>query len=364
MKKVLLTTGGTGGHIYPALAVADNLREKGIEILFVGSKLRMEKELVPKRGYRFIGLDIVVPKGLSNFLKFLIAVKKAYKLLKKEQPDAIVGFGNYISVPILLAGLLQRKKIYLQEQNANLGFANKVFYKFAKMTFLAFEKTYDDVPMKYQNKFKVIGNPLRVEIEGLKYAEERKKLGIKENEKLLLVTGGSLGAQEINSAILKNWEKFQNHEDIVIYWATGKANYEDIIKNIENKSNENKAIKKENRNEIKSYFDNMLEIMAAADLVICRAGALTISELIELERPAIIIPYSSIKVGQYENAKILLENESAYVYTKKYTDEAIDEVFSLIRNEEKLKKMRVRIKSLKKPNAAETLIANLDIWRN
>lgn len=355
MKKVLLTTGGTGGHIYPALAVADNLNEKGIEVLFVGSKSRMEKDIVPKRGYRFIGLDIRVPRGLKNIISFLKVLKIAYKLVKKENPDAIVGFGNYISVPVLFAGVLQKKKIYLQEQNANIGFANKFFYKFAQMTFLAFERTYDELPIKYQNKFKVIGNPLRVEIEGLKYQEERKRLGLKDDERLLLVTGGSLGAKEINDAIIKNWDRFLNDEKIVIYWATGKDNYEEIEKQIK---------EKKEKDEIKPYFENMLEIMAAADLVVCRAGALTISEVIELERPSIIIPYSSIKVGQYENAKILMENESAYVYTKEQINEAMEEIFSLIRNEENLKKMRVRIKSLKKPNSAETLIANLDIWRN
>lgn len=355
MKKVLLTTGGTGGHIYPALSVADNLKEKGIEVLFVGSKTRMEREIVPKSGYRFIGIDINVPRGLKNILSFLKAIKVAYKLVKREKPDAIIGFGNYISVPIVLAGILKRKKVYLQEQNANIGFANKVFYKFAKLTFLAFEKTYDDVPIKYQNKFKVIGNPLRVEIEGLKYNDERKKLGITPDEKLLLITGGSLGAQEINNAILKNWDKFLNNQDIVIYWATGDANFDEISKQIK---------EKKEKDNIKPYFENMPEIMAAADLVVCRAGALTISELIELERPSILIPYSSVKVGQYENAKILLDNKSAYVYTREQIDEAIDEIFSLIRNDERLKKMRVRIKSLKKPNSAETLIANLDIWRN
>ena len=111
MKKVLLTTGGTGGHIYPALAVADKLREKGIEVLFVGSKTRMEKEIVPKSGYKFIGIDIKVPRGLKNILSFFKAIKVAYKLVKRENPDAIVGFGNYISVPVVLAGLLQRKKV-------------------------------------------------------------------------------------------------------------------------------------------------------------------------------------------------------------------------------------------------------------
>ena len=147
MRKVILTTGGTGGHIYPALAVADKLKLKGVETIFVGSTERMEKDLVPDSGHRFIGIDISVPKGLKNIRKYLKAIRVAYKVIKEEKPDAIIGFGNYISVPVIIAGILLRKKIYLQEQNVNIGSANKMFYKIAKMTFLAFDKTYDDIPI-------------------------------------------------------------------------------------------------------------------------------------------------------------------------------------------------------------------------
>ena len=178
MKKVMLTTGGTGGHIYPALAVADKLELKGVETVFVGSTERMEKDLVPDSGHRFIGIDISVPKGWKNIKKYLKAIKSAYRIIKEENPSAIIGFGNYISVPIIIAGILLRKKIYLQEQNVNIGSANRLFSKIAKMTFLAFDKTYDDIPIKTQSKFKVTGNPLRKEIEGLKYLTEREKLGI------------------------------------------------------------------------------------------------------------------------------------------------------------------------------------------
>ena len=195
MKKVILTTGGTGGHIYPALAVADKLKLKGVDTVFVGSTERMEKDLVPDSGHKFIGIDISVPRGWKNIRKYLKAIKAAYKVIKEEKPDAIIGFGNYISVPIIIAGILLRKKIYLQEQNVNIGAANKMFYKIAKMTFLAFDKTYDDIPIKSQSRFKVTGNPLRKEIDGLRYATEREKLGIKPSEKVLLITGGSLGAQ-------------------------------------------------------------------------------------------------------------------------------------------------------------------------
>ena len=147
MKKVMLTTGGTGGHIYPALAVADKLEFKGVETVFIGSTERMEKDLVPESGHRFIGLDISVPRGFKNIKKYLKAIKSAYKIIKEEKPDAIIGFGNYISVPVIIAGILLRKKIYLQEQNVNIGSANKMFYKIARMTFLAFDKTYDDIPI-------------------------------------------------------------------------------------------------------------------------------------------------------------------------------------------------------------------------
>ncbi len=355
MKKVFLTTGGTGGHIYPALAVADNLKKKGIEVVFVGSKLRMEKDIVPARGYTFVGLDIKIPRNFKNLFSYTKAIYKAYKLVRKEKPDAIVGFGNYISIPVVLAGILLRKKVYLQEQNVNIGFANKFFYKFAKLTFLAFEKTYDDIPIKYQKKFKVTGNPLRIEIEGLKYVEERKKLGIKAEERILLITGGSLGAEEINKGILKNWEKIMGEKDVRIFWATGENNYEKVMSQL-------KKVREIDR--IDPYFEDMLNVMAASDLVICRAGALTISEIIELDRPSIIIPYNSIKVGQYENAKMLRDIKTAYVYSNSEIDEAIEKALILIKNIEELKKMRIRLKSLKKSKASEEIIANLDIWRN
>lgn len=355
MKKVLLTTGGTGGHIYPALAVADNLKSKGIEVIFIGSNLRMEKELVPASGHKFIGLDIKVPRTFKNIFSYLKAIFQAYKLVKKERPDAIVGFGNYISIPVVLAGIIQKKRVYLQEQNADLGFANRFFYKFSKLTFLAFEKTYDDIPIKDQKKFRVTGNPLRIEIGDLNYLEEREKLGVKPEEKLLLITGGSLGAEEINNGIIKNWEKIIAEENVRIFWATGKNNYEKVISEIEEKREIDK---------IEPYFENMLNLMAASDLVVCRAGALTISEVIELERPSIIIPYNSVKVGQYENAKILKESETAYIYMNIEVDDAIEKALILIKNAEELKRMRIRLKSLKKSNASEEIIANLDIWRN
>ena len=251
--------------------------------------------------------------------------------------------------------MLSGKKIYLQEQNANLGGTNKLFYRFAKKIFLAFEKTYDDIPMKYQGKCIVTGNPLREEIYSIKSYKEREKLKVEADEKILLVTGGSLGAKEINDAVLKNWERILENKNIRLYWATGEKNYDEIVKNI----NRTKI-----QDTVRPYFENMINIMAAADLVVCRAGALTISEIIQLGKPSVIIPYNSIKVGQYANGKLLEEVGAALMYKNSEATLAIEKAFELLENKNELDLMKINIRNLKKENAVEKIIESLDIWRN
>ncbi|MGL4732320.1 MAG: undecaprenyldiphospho-muramoylpentapeptide beta-N-acetylglucosaminyltransferase [Fusobacteriaceae bacterium] len=353
MKKVILTTGGTGGHIYPALSVADELAEREVEILFVGTTTRMEKDIVPESGYRFIGLDIYPIKSFMNILKMVIGIYNAVKIVLKEKPDAIIGFGNYISVPVILAGIILRKKIYLQEQNANIGGTNKFFYRFSRKLFLAFESSYDEIPNKYSSKLEVVGNPLRKNIMSISMEVEREKLKLENDEKLILITGGSLGAKDINDAVIKLWDNFYENKKIRLYWATGDKNYEEVIKKIDKiKANDI----------IKPYFNNILNIMSAADLVICRAGALTISEIIELEKPSILVPYNSIKVGQFQNAKILQDIEAAYVYKNSEAVSALEKGLKIIGNQSILDNMRSKVKSLKKRDAAQEIADEIDIW--
>lgn len=354
LKKVILTTGGTGGHIYPALSVAEALRKKGVEVLFVGTSIRMEKDIVPKAGFKFIGLNIAPPRTLKNIFGYIRGVFQGIALVFKEKPDAIIGFGNYISIPVLVGGVLFGKKIYLQEQNANLGGTNKLFYRFAKKIFLAFEKTYDDIPMKYQAKCLVTGNPLREEIYSIKGQKEREKLKVEPNEKILLITGGSLGAKEINDAVLKNWDRILEDKNIRLYWATGEKNHDEISKSIR---------RAKIQDTVRPYFENMINIMAAADLVVCRAGALTISEIIQLGKPAVVIPYNSIKVGQYANGKLLKDVGAALMYKNSEANLAIEKAFELLENKNELDIMKINIRNLKQENAAEKIIESLDIWR-
>lgn len=351
MKKVIFTTGGTGGHIYPALAVADELKKKEVECIFVGTIHRMEKDLIPKAGYKFIGLDITPFNTVKGIVKLIRATVDAFKIYKEIKPNAIFGFGNYISVPMLTVAFFTRTKIYLQEQNAEFGMANNLFYRWSKKTFLAFEKTYDELPQKYSDKLKVTGNPLRAEFNYLDVKHEREKLKIKENEKMLLITGGSQGSKNLNDAVLKHWDTLFKESNIRVYWSTGENNFEEV---------NNKITKMKPNDVIRPYFSNMPSVMTAADLIICRAGALTISEIIELEKPSIFVPLNA--GGQKANADMLKEKNAALVYENSEAEAALLKAIELIKNNGELQKMKMNLKSFKEGNAVEHIIENLDIW--
>ncbi len=349
MRKVVFATGGTGGHIYPALSIAEKLKEKNTEILFIGTKHRMEKDLVPKAGFRFIGLDIFPLKSPVSILKMAIAVFKSIGILRKEKPTEIIGFGNYITIPVLVAAILLKIPYYLQEQNCTMGQANRYFYKWAEKVFIAFENTLNDIPEKYKAKFVTTGNPLRKEFYTKNKEEERKKLNISKEERVILVIGGSLGAKSINEAIAKKWKDIISKKEIKLFWGTGKENFEEGTFRMQNFGN----------SVVKPYFNNVADIMAAADLVMCRAGASTISELIQLEKPSILIPYDF--VGQKENADVLEYADASRIFTNEMAEKAVAEALVLVKQEEILKFMEENLKKLKKGNAAELIIAEMGL---
>lgn len=349
MEKIIFTTGGTGGHIYPALSIAKKIRDEGMEVLFIGTKHRMEKDLVPKENFKFIGLDVIPLKSITSVFKMLSSTFKTIKILMKEKPSKVIAFGNYITIPVLLASKILRIPYYLQEQNSTMGSANKYFYKGAKKVFVAFENTLDSVEEKYRNKFVVTGNPLREEFYIKNKNHDREKLEIKQEERVILVIGGSLGAKNINEAISKKWKDILNEEKIKLFWATGKDNFEEATSRLRRIGN----------NIVKPYFDNVADLMSASDLVICRAGASTISELIQLEKPAILIPYDF--VGQKENADVMEYINGAKIFSNEEVDKGIQEALCLAKNDEMLNFMSENIKKLKKGNAAEIIVNEMSI---
>ena len=349
MEKVVFTTGGTGGHIYPALSIAKKIRQKNIDTLFIGTQHRMEKDIVPRENFRFIGLDVFPLKSLKSILKMMRATISTIRLLKKEKPTRIIAFGNYITIPVLIAANVLKIPYYLQEQNHTMGQANKWFYKGAKKVFIAFENTLDNIKEKYKSKFVVTGNPLREEFYEKDKKKERKKLGIKEDERVILVIGGSLGAKNINEAIVKKWKTITEDERIRLFWATGKDNYEASTYRIRDFG---KAV-------VEPYFENVPELMAASDIVICRAGASTISELIQLEKPSVLIPYDF--VGQKENADVLEYANGAKIFTNETAENAVDEALSIVRQASMLEFMSKNVKTLKKGNSAEIIVREMGL---
>lgn len=345
MKKILLTTGGTGGHIYPALAVAKELKNQGLDLVFVGTKHRMETKLIPESGYKFYGLDILPLRSVSSIIKLFKGIFDSIKIIKNEEIDAVIGFGNYISLPSLIAAKILRKKIYLQEQNVSMGMANKLMYRFSDKIFLAFKESLENIPSKYHNKFIFTGNPLREEFYSINKYKAREELNIENDKKVICIMGGSLGARNINEAFIKNIEKISN--DTLVYWSTGKDLYQETVDKVQKKDN----IK------ILPYFENAHLIIAASDLMVCRAGASTISELIQLEKPSILIPYSF--VGQMENAKILENINSAKIYTNENANKGIEIACNLIDNQEELNSMSNNIKIINPGNAVKNILQSV-----
>lgn len=344
MKRVVLTTGGTGGHIYPAIALAKSLKEQGYEVVFIGSCHRMEKDIVTNLGYEFIGLDVIPLKSIKSILKMFLAIFQARKILKDKQIDTVIGFGNYISIPSLIAAKLLGKTIYLQEQNVLMGLANKYGYRFAKKVFLAYKTSFNYIPKKHHHKFIVTGNPLRHEFYTATKKESREKLEIADHEKVILVMGGSLGAKPINEAIIKNIEQINNKQNLKFYWSTGEALFKETCSKIKNLKN---II-------LMPYFDNACELMSAADLVICRAGASTISELLQLKKPSVMIPYSF--VGQKENAEMLDYADATKTFTNEQAVEAVETALNLCYQDDKLEFMIENISKLDTGNAVENII--------
>lgn len=305
--KYIITGGGTGGHIFPALAIADALRaaEPECDILFVGAKGKMEMDLVPKRGYDIRGLEIRGfnrQKLMSNFaLPYLVlkSVTDAIKLIIEFKPDAVVGVGGYASGPVGAAAVMKGLPLILQEQNSFAGATNRMLARFAKAVCVAYPGMDAVFGLKRTH---YTGNPVRVEMQGISKvpkSEALKHFNLPENNPTVFVTGGSLGAGVINEAIASSLDHFRLN-NINLLWMTGKSYYERY-----------KALEVDGI-AILPFIDKMELAYRAADLVVCRAGALTISELACQKMPSILVPSPNVAEDhQTKNAKALVEKDAA-----------------------------------------------------
>ncbi len=356
-KRVIISGGGTGGHIFPAIAIANALKkiEPLTEILFVGANGRMEMEKIPAAGYQIIGLDIQgfqrksLLKNLLLPYKMLKSVLKARSIIKTFKPDVAVGVGGYASGPLLYAASRMKIPCLIQEQNSYAGITNKWLGKKAERICVAFNGMDKFFPAQ---KIILTGNPIRqdaVNVENKRLAA-MESFGLSIHKKTILLTGGSLGAGTLNKSILAGLEKIIA-ADVQLIWQTGKFYYKSITEQLANKQSNN--IK------VLEFLHRMDLAYAAADVIISRAGAGTIAELCVIKKPVILVPSPNVAEDhQTKNAMALLENEAAILVKDAMAEqELVDKALELLKNENKCNELSNNIGKMALPNADE-IIAN------
>jgi len=352
--RAILSCGGTGGHIYPAIAIADKImeREPDSKILFIGTKKGMENRLVPNAGYEIKGIDASgfnrrsIKANFKTIHNLRVGGTEAHDIIENFKPDVVIGTGGYVTGTVLLQAHRLKYPCFIHEQNAVPGVANKIISDFADGVFVSFKGTENS----FTHKDRVVysGNPIRKEFLSLQRAECRAKLGLSDTDVMILATGGSLGADELNKEIMQLVEAASLPE-LKIYFVTGKRYYEDI-----------KAKCPKGPVEIIDYAENMPLLMKAADLVISRAGAIAVSEITACGKPAILVPSPNVTNNhQFFNAKAIADEGAAILLEEKdlYKAESViaTEVLSLLARPESLSCMAERALSLGKTDAADVI---------
>ncbi|WP_196594408.1 undecaprenyldiphospho-muramoylpentapeptide beta-N-acetylglucosaminyltransferase [Pectinatus sottacetonis] len=355
--KFIFSGGGTGGHIYPAITLIETIREKYPEaqILYVGTKKGLEADIVPKAGFSFKTIDIEGFERRFTLRNVVVLGKafkgliKAYKILKNFSPDAVIGTGGYVSGPILLMAALMKIPTLIQDQNAIPGITNKILSKFVTQIACGYQSACKHFP---QEKTFLTGNPIRRNVMLCKRDQAIDELKLAANKKTILVTGGSRGARKINKAMLELYHHFADSDDIQILHITGKLEYERVMADLRIRHIDSKKAK---NIFIKPYLYDMPQALAAADIIISRAGAIGLAEITARGIPSILIPYPYAAENHQEyNAKALVEAGAAVmILNKDLTGSKLIHVLDeLLASEEKMADMRCKSKKMGYPNAA------------
>ncbi len=348
--RVIVSGGGTGGHIYPAIAIAQALQKinPDTKVLFVGAKGKMEMEKVPQAGYEIVGLWISgfqrgkVMANLLLPLKIMVSLSKALWLVWKFGPDLVIGTGGYASWAVVFAAAISGRKILLQEQNSYAGLSNRFLSRWAQVVCVAYpnmEKYFPRTPVVF------CGNPIRSDIgKGLTDRNLAfSKFGLSPHKKTLLVLGGSLGARTINRAMARAIDKILS-TGIQVIWQTGKFYFDSL----------NKQIKPHPNLVLMPFIAEMPLAYEMADLIVSRAGALSISEISVVALPAILIPSPNVAEDhQTQNAKVLADNGAAILVSDHLAESVLEgEILNLMDDEPKRKKLSENITLFAKKDAA------------
>lgn len=362
--KIIMTCGGTGGHIYPAIAIADKIKRKnpGTEFLFIGTKAGMENTIVPGAGY---DLECIDASGFNrkNLLKNLKTLgdlvngsRQTREILNRFRPDFVIGTGGYVTGPVIREACRKGIPAYIHEQNVVPGIANKMLERYTRKVFISFPQSASH--FKDPSKLILSGNPIRKEFILSGIDNCREKLGLAPADFAVLVVGGSLGAQVLNSEVLDMTEALRD-QNIKVFFITGKRYYDQVEADL-NKIDNTDFIT------LIPYAQNMPQLLTAADLVISRAGAIALSEITACGKPSILIPSPNVTNNhQYYNAKALADAGAAVMLEEKelipHQSVLANCLIKLKNNKAKLNAMSDASQKAGRPDAVNIIYDNLPI---
>lgn len=351
--RVLLSGGGTGGHIYPALALADELkrRHSECEILYVGTAQGLEQKIVPQRGYELKNIQAEgLPRKLNTEL--VRSVSKAFKglneareIIKDFKPDLVFGTGGYVCGPVVLSAHLLKVPTFIHEQNAMPGVTNKILSRFVDKVFVNFAES--EKYFKCKDKIIVSGLPVRAEVLKTTHEEGLAYFNLDKNKPVLLVSGGSRGARSINKAMAQAYPALLKNSEVQIIHSTGRNGFEETKKMILEAGVD--LHKYAERIRLEPYLEHMEYALAAADVTIARAGATNLAEICACGKPAVLVPYPLASENHQEyNARVLADAEAAVMILDKDLDKdkLTDAVLNILQDEQLLKRMSENSKNL------------------
>lgn len=356
--RVIITAGGTGGHIYPALAIIDKIKEKekDSEFLYIGTKDRMEKNIVPAKGIPFVGIDIAGYNRKFSFsnikalILFLKSIQTTKQIIKDFEPDVVIGTGGYVTAPVIYSAKKLGVPCFIHEQNSTFGMTNRFLERYVDKIFVSFKESVSNV----KNKDKVIytGNPSSESASKAEKADKT-KYNLNPNKQLVLFVMGSLGSYKINS-IMKDILPSFNNKKYEVMFVTGNKYYDEY-----------KNLKVSNNIKIVPYIDNIVSLFKSADVLVSRAGATTLSEIIAVELPSILVPSPYVTENhQYKNAMNLVNNNAAALLEEKNLnlDSLTNKVEELLLNKEKLLDMKKNLKKLSIKNSSTKIYKEIKLF--
>lgn len=341
--RVILAGSATGGHIYPAIAIADKIKRKDSdsEILFIGAKKELGSTIVEDNGYRIRYINVQgfnrknLAKNVSVVKDLAVSSVQIRKILKQFRPDVVIGTGGYVSGPVLKEASKKGIKTFLHEQNAIPGLANKMAQKYVDKIFVAFEDSKKH--FKEQEKIIVTGNPIRKGFVTAGAVDYRERLGVSPTDFAVFIFGGSNGAEKINNTAVEFLAKIKDQSDMAVFLITGRRQYWDVLEEVKISGTlDNKKF------HIIEYTEAIHEYYAASDLIVGRSGALTVSEITACGKPSILIPSPNVTGNhQYYNAKPLADAGAAVIINEAdlNANSLMDTIMGLKNNREKLNKM-------------------------